>query len=292
MAAMWSPSQKASGTMRIIIRILVDMSHATANHSANANHSATGQDEATGHQAVAITRVINPCALIEVDGDTVLTDPYFVNHWFFPMHEAIGMTPNELPRLAAILGGHGVFDHWQPRSMVTYAHHATTPAFVATRQMATKARRAGFVEVEVLQWGEQRVLSSRLTVTALPGERMAHLRTNNYLLTTTSTSVLIATEARTLKTIGAIAAEHRVDVAVLPIDGLSVFGRRLVMNASLALEAAHLLGAHTLVPIHYSQRAIRPVLQCSSGIDELRQLAHNYPNVTILAGATGRRIEV
>jgi L-ascorbate metabolism protein UlaG (beta-lactamase superfamily) len=248
--------------------------------------------QCTTADRIAITRVINPCALIEVGGDAVLTDPYFVNHWFFPMREMIGLTPNSLPPLTAILGGHRVFDHWQPRSMGGYARRGITPVYTATKHMAEQARRCGFERVEVLAWGEQRSLSSTLTVTALPGERVAGLRTNNYLLTTATTSVLVSTEARTMTPIHQIAAAHRVDVAVLPIDGLSILGRRLVMNAQLALEATAILGAHTLVPIHYSQRRIPVVLQCPSGIDELRRLASRRADVSIVAGATGERVEV
>ena len=47
---------------------------------------------------VAVTRVINPCALIEVGDHVVLTDPYFTNHRLFPMNEPIGLSPGQLPR--------------------------------------------------------------------------------------------------------------------------------------------------------------------------------------------------
>src|SRR5690349_5986369 len=31
---------------------------------------------------ITITRVVNTCVLLEFPGDAVLTDPYFVRHWF------------------------------------------------------------------------------------------------------------------------------------------------------------------------------------------------------------------
>jgi L-ascorbate metabolism protein UlaG (beta-lactamase superfamily) len=250
----------------------------------------------TSHAAtseVAITRVINPCALIEIGSDAILTDPYFTDHWFFPMHEPIGVAAAALPHLTAILGGHGVFDHWQPRSMVDSPKRLMTPVFVATNAMARKARRAGFRTVEVLRWGDSRKLSDTLTVTTLPGERSPFGRTNNYLLSSVvGVSVFVSTEARLIGPIEQCAAEHQVDIAVLPIDGLSVLGRQLVMNAAQALNAAKVLGAHTLVPIHCSQRSIRPILRQRTGIDDLLRLAPGEPSIGVCHTRTGERMVV
>ncbi len=150
---------------------------------------------------VTVTRVINPCALIELGEDAVLTDPYFTNHVFFPMHEPIGLAARDLPALRAILGGHGVFDHWQPRSMADYKHRSTTPVFVATASMARRARRAGFEQVEVLGWSEHRTLSADLTVTCVAGERAMGGRTNNYVLHAPGVSVFVGTEANRIEPI-------------------------------------------------------------------------------------------
>ena len=79
---------------------------------------------------LAITRVINACVLLELGGDAVLTDPYFTNHWFMRFREPIGLTAHQLPRLSAILGGHSVFNHWQPSSLAPYEFKQTTPVFV------------------------------------------------------------------------------------------------------------------------------------------------------------------
>jgi L-ascorbate metabolism protein UlaG (beta-lactamase superfamily) len=243
-------------------------------------------------ERVTITRVINPCVLIDIDGRSVLTDPYFEDHWFLPMNEPIGMRPDELPELAAILGGHRVFDHWQPQSLRTYLHRATTPVFVAGKGMARKARSAGFDRVEVLGWHERRDLGGDLTVECVPGERSFSITTNSYVLTTPNTTIYIGTEARHLEPITTFATNRQVDIAVLPIDGLRVAGRRLVMNASEALQAAQILGAKTLVPIHYSQRSIPGIVVCTSGIDELIHLAQQVPSIRVLHAVAGSPIPV
>jgi L-ascorbate metabolism protein UlaG (beta-lactamase superfamily) len=243
-------------------------------------------------ERVTITRVINPCALIEVGRHAVLTDPYFDDHWLFPMNEPIGLRPDELPELAAILGGHRVLDHWQPQSLRTYRYRSTTPVFVASKGMARSARHAGLDRVEVLRWNEQRDLGNGLTVECVPGEPALGTKTNSFVLRTSATSIYVGTEARHLHPITRFAATGHVDIAVLPIDGLRVAGRRLVMNAAEALNAAQALGAHTLVPIHYSQRPIRGVLACTSGIEELLQLAGNYPGIKIMHAAAGTPIPI
>jgi L-ascorbate metabolism protein UlaG (beta-lactamase superfamily) len=246
----------------------------------------------TMREPVTITRVINPCALIEVAGRAVLTDPYFDHHWFVPMNEPIGLRADQLPALAAILGGHRVFDHWQPRSLRGCPNRSTTPVLVASAGMARRARRAGFDQVEVIGWHETRGLGEGLTVECLPGERSGGMTTNAYLLTTPTVSVYVATEARHLEPITAFAASRQVDIAVLPIDGLRFAGRRLVMNAREALTAALTLGARTLVPIHYSQRSIPGLLACTSGIDELLRLAGDADDVRVLHAPAGTPIRV
>ena len=239
--------------------------------------------------AVAITRVINPCALIEIGHDAVLTDPYFVGRGL-PMHEQIGLRPDQLPPLTAILGGHGVFDHWQPRSLRSVARREQPAVLVGNDKMAHGARRAGFTWVEVVDPGTTTTVSDRLTITALPGSRVLGFDTTAFLLTTPGTSVYVSTEAADVESVEA-AADRRVDIAVLPIDGLTLrpARRRLVMDAATALEATRRLGAHTLMPIHYSQRAIPGLLRPTSGIDELVRLAGEGPTVRIVHGRTGER---
>jgi L-ascorbate metabolism protein UlaG (beta-lactamase superfamily) len=247
-----------------------------------------------GHMSsdVAITRVINPSALIEVHGHAFLTDPYFDDHWFFPMNEPIGLKAAQLPKLTAILGCHGVFDHWQMQSLKGYPHLETTPVFTATKAMAKKAKSAGFPQATVLEWGDSLKLSNILELLCVQGEHAPGRHTNNYILKTAEASVFVGTEANRMEPIKACAADHRIDVAILPIDGLQFLRKQLVMNASQALEATTLLGAHTLAPVHYSQRSFAGLVRCSSGIQELLTLSVADPNITIAHGATGTRVAI
>jgi L-ascorbate metabolism protein UlaG (beta-lactamase superfamily) len=85
---------------------------------------------------VAITRVVNAIVLLELPGGTILTDPYFKPVRFLPLREQVGLRTTELPRLTAIVGGHGVLDHWQLHPLRGYPYRDTTPVLVATAAMA------------------------------------------------------------------------------------------------------------------------------------------------------------
>ena len=153
--------------------------------------------------------------------------------------------------------------------------------------MARRARRAGFERAATLGWNERREIGDGAAIECLPAGLSNGLRANAYLLTTSSASIYVSTEARDLAPITELAQRRRVDVAILPIDGLRFAGRRLVLNAAEALDAARLLGARTLVPIHYSQRSVRGLISCTSGIDELLRLARRESTVRVSHGPAG-----
>jgi L-ascorbate metabolism protein UlaG (beta-lactamase superfamily) len=241
---------------------------------------------------IAVTRVINPSALIEMAGDAVLTDPYFDDHWFFPMNEPIGLQAVDLPPLSAILGGHGVFDHWRMGSLRDYPHKERTPVYAATKAMARKAKRAGFPRTEVIEWGETRTISEALELQCVAGEHQPGRHTNNYVLRTPDTSVFVSTEACRIEPIREFAQGHQVDVAILPIDGLQFLRKQLVMNAEQALQATKMLGAHTLIPLHYSQRSFAGLIRSTSGIKQLLDSAQSQPRISIRHAPAGQRIVV
>jgi L-ascorbate metabolism protein UlaG (beta-lactamase superfamily) len=242
---------------------------------------------------VTITRVINPCALITIGANHFLTDPYFASRWFIPMNEPIGMTPAELPQLTAILGCHGAYDHWQMRSLDSYAHKSATPVLVATKGMRRSAIRAGFRNVQLLGWGEQHQIGRNITIDCVPGEMVFGSRTNCYVVNTPESTIFVGTEACSLNPIRNYAktrpANINIDIAVLPIDGLQFMRKQLVMNAATALEATRILGAHTLMPLHFSQRRIPGIIRCTSGIAELESLAGAQHSPYVCFAPTGQR---
>lgn len=218
--------------------------------------------------AFSLTRVINPCALVTIDGVTLLTDPYFRGRRRLPMIEPIGVRVDELPPIGAVLGGHGAFDHWQLAPLRDRLP-VDVPILVAHRSMRRRAARAGFVNVREVADGESVPISSSVTVTAFRGDRVFGRPTNHYVISGRAGSIYVGTEAGSLEPMRRVAAAYRIDVAVLPVDGLRFAGRQLVMDAPTAVEAAIVLGARLLAPIHCSQRSVPPLIRCRSGVDQL-----------------------
>lgn len=238
----------------------------------------------TSQPRLSLTRVINPCALITVDDATLLTDPYFASLRRLPMKEAIGTRADDLPELAAVLGGHGAFDHWQLKPLRGVLP-PDVPVLVAHRRMGGRARRAGFVDVRQTSDGDRVPVTPTVSVTTVRGDRIMRHPTNHYLIRGRAGTVYVGTEARSLEPMRRVGGTCPIDVAVLPIDGLTFAGNRLVMDAETAIEAALALGARILVPFHYSQRSVPPLIRSRSGIGELLERARG--RIEVRHAATG-----
>jgi L-ascorbate metabolism protein UlaG (beta-lactamase superfamily) len=241
---------------------------------------------------LAITRVVNACVLLQFGEDYVLTDPYFSEllSWMPRMREPIGLRAEALPRLAAILGGHSAPDHWHLSSIDAYPYKDTTPVFCASRTAARRARAAGFANVEHLDWNESRAITPMLRLEVAPAQESGGSLANNYVLTTPAIRVFVGTEACELEPIVDYRRKNPpVQVALLPIDASALFGHKLVMNAAEAIAAARVLGAHVLVPIHYSLKPIPMIFQTPGSEEDLQRLAPTAPEIDIRRLRTGER---
>jgi hypothetical protein len=61
------------------------------------------------------------------------------------------------------------------------------------------------------------------------------------------------------------------------------------MDAAVAVEAARILGAHTLVPIHYAVRGLPGLLRCPSGPHDLPGPDAGPGNLAVRVLPTGQR---
>jgi len=200
-----------------------------------------------------ITRIANSCALLDFDGDVVLTDPYFTERWHLHRGEPLGMTIDELPALAAIVVSHFFPNHWDTRGLSWYRGRRDTPVFVASERMVRSAARIGFERVVLAEWGTTHRITDRLRLEVVEAHHSPGGNVNNYVLTSGTASVFFGGEARDVAPLRAYRAHHHpVDVALLPVNGLHVplTGPKLVMGSHDALAGARVLGARSFVPIH------------------------------------------
>ena len=238
----------------------------------------------------SVTRVVNACALLQFGDDFVLTDPYFKEllGWMPRMREPFGLAVQDLPRLAAIIGGHQAPDHWHLASMDAYSFKETTKVFCASKAMAKKARATGFSNVEHVGWNETRQITDQLRLEVAPAQQSGGSLANNYVLSSSDVRVFVGTEACELEPLREYRAGHEpVQVALLPIDDSRLFGHKLVMNGREAIIAARVLGAKALVPIHHSLKPFPVVFQTAWSEEDLKFLAPAAPDIDIRILKTG-----
>lgn len=197
---------------------------------------------------LVVTRIVNSSVLIEIDGLTVLTDPWFTERWHTHRGEPLGMAATDLPELDVIVGSNPFVNHWDRRGLRQVRSKAAVVVTPGGR-MARIARGAGFRDLVTLDDGQSTAVGD-LRVEAFSGGGPGP-RTNVYVLTTPTVRVLFGGEACDVDAVRRWSlANGPVQVAMLPVNGLSVFGRPLVMSAAEAVEAAAAAGAHTLLAIH------------------------------------------
>lgn len=201
---------------------------------------------------LVLTRVANACVLVELDGHSVLTDPWFTERWYLRRGEPLGLPVVQLPPLTAIIASSFAANHWDLRALAQYPHKASTPVFVSAERMARQARALGYRSVEVLHWHETRSLAATLSVEAVPAGRTLRWRNNAYVLSSGQTRVFFGGEIRDVGLLQDYRARRDcADVALLPTNGLRpLIGPPLVMGPREAVAGAVALGARVLVPVH------------------------------------------
>src|SRR4029450_4774737 len=148
---------------------------------------------------LSLPRVVHACVLIELGGEAVLTDPFFRQHWMVRLKEPIGMVVEQLPRLAAVIGGHGGIDHWTLTCLSGYPYKHETPVYVATEAMRAKAEAAGFLDVEVLDWNAERRISSHIHLKVVQAQSALCLKRNNYVFSANGLRIFVGTEANAIE---------------------------------------------------------------------------------------------
>ncbi len=238
-----------------------------------------------------IKRINNASILIRIGEHHILTDPYFIDVPFIGVTEAASIRPEDLPPLTAILGCHDVIDHWQMDGLADYPHNKDDVSlFVAMENQAKAARKYGFNNVEVLSWGEKRVLKGNLSIESVKAQKMLKWTVNNYVIRLGDTSILFGSEARDLPPLAEYHAHNGpVDMAIFPVNGVHLMSfYQLVMTGKQAVEGAKLLGAKRLFVIHDAHKSrpfFMPTKSSGAAADEA---ARNDDSIEVIRVPTGQ----
>jgi L-ascorbate metabolism protein UlaG (beta-lactamase superfamily) len=198
-----------------------------------------------------LTRVTHSCALLDFDGQRVLTDPWFSEKPGYRRGEPLAFTPTTLPSLSAVVASHDHYDHYDLDAFAAYPDRAVP--LVVKRGMGPKARQAGFTNVtEVEPWDQ--VSIGDLQITAAPARHGVPEVT--FVLQGAATTVFFGADTLRIPELDQVAQRYAdLDLALLPVNGLQIrpaFNRRVVMTAEQAGELCAVLHPTVAVPTHYA----------------------------------------
>jgi L-ascorbate metabolism protein UlaG (beta-lactamase superfamily) len=199
---------------------------------------------------LTITRVCHSCALIDMGGATILTDPWFSEKPAYHPGEPIACPPGRLPLLAGVFISHGHYDHCDLAALAAYPDKAVP--FAVKRGLGAKVRAAGFANVTELDpW--QTAQLGPVTITAAPAKHLVPEITA--VMQRAERTVFFGADTLHIPELAEVASRFpKIDTALLPINGLRIrplLNKKVVMDAHEAAELARILRPGVAVPIHY-----------------------------------------
>jgi L-ascorbate metabolism protein UlaG (beta-lactamase superfamily) len=215
-----------------------------------------------------IVHVGHSTHLLCFGSDHLLTDPWFHDPAFGALaHEhgpAVG--PNELGELRGLLITHDHPDHADARAMDAMDKRAKV--VTATQALATRVKRLGFTDVNVLQpWEEIRVGGVR--VTAVPALHDCY--EIGFVCAGSGTSVYFAGDTRLHPDLARIREQLAPRFGILPVDGTRLMSDvPSTMTPADAVKAAQLLGLEAAMPSHAEAKLTDPLAK--------HALAHVIPH--------------
>lgn len=248
-----------------------------------------------------VTRITHAMTLLQFGRTKVLTDPWIADRPGWRHSEACPADPDALAEVDVVICSHGHPDHFDLRSL-----RDLCPPHVAVlvrKGTGQRARAMGFQQVtELVEW-EQAQPVPGLRITAAPARHSAP--ENTYIIESEGCTVFFGGDTRLGPAFAEVAHRYpRIDVALLPVNGVRLFGVQTVMDPAEAMEACRVLRPHVVIPIHYGmaggwkscwmlRQPGRPeefqhLMQRSELATQVRILA---PGETLTFGGGGNRAE-
>jgi L-ascorbate metabolism protein UlaG (beta-lactamase superfamily) len=197
-----------------------------------------------------ITRIAHCATLIDFGGFIVLTDPWFTEKFGYHPGEPLGLKITDLPKLACVVVTHDHYDHNDMDAFAAYGDKDV--CILAETAAAPRARAAHFRSVTALEpWAHS--TAGPLSVTAVPARH--GVPEIGFILQASGFTVYFAGDTLLIPELSEIPRRfERIDAALLPINGLRVFGRKVVMDPIEAAELCAWLRPRVAIPTHYAFR--------------------------------------
>lgn len=198
-----------------------------------------------------VTMIRCATLLLEWGDFRVLTDPWFsMRLWVIPCLRKPGLRAEDLPRVDLVLVSHLHPDHWDAGAVARL--RPPPGAVVFPPGGLARAGRGGPGWTELSPWNDR--LVGEVRVVAVPGPHTGPGPEEiNYVLDFPGFGrVFFGGDARFHRAVlGEVARRYApVRLAMLPVSGTRVLGRRTVMSPADAEAAVDMLGAEVVIPIH------------------------------------------
>lgn len=202
-------------------------------------------------EGLKITMIRCSTLVLEGAGLRFLTDPWFSMHLRgLPCFRKPGLGPGDLEPVDAVLVSHLHPDHFDRKAMGALKPPPGTVIFPPNALRSLRCAEPGWRELDL--WKSIRL--GPVTVTAVPGPHTypGPDEANFVLEMPDSDPVFFGGDARfeegVIRRIAERFAPFR--LALLPVGGTRIFGKRTVMAPCEAEAAADILQARTIIPIH------------------------------------------
>ena len=200
--------------------------------------------------AVRITLLRTSCLLIEFDGCTAITDPWFRNTMRgLPVFRKPGIALADLPRIDYVFASHLHRDHFHRAAIRTMGNPSMQ--IVGTVGTADHCKTLTLRAVhELAPW--QQVTVGPFTVHATPCEHTGPLPAEvNFIIDCGDLRLFFGGDCRWSSAFAEIKKRFTdIDVAMLPVGGTLIFGTRTTMDPGDAARAAEVLDPRFVIPIH------------------------------------------
>ena len=211
----------------------------------------------------------------------ILTDPWFAMQMRgLPVFVRPCVSPKKLPPLHLVLVSHLHPDHFDRSAMRRLSQPCGTLVGPPGLQKAAAGAKCDeMVELMNMQTYE----SDGFKVTAFVVEHSGY--ENGYVVEHEGESIVFAGDAKYTGVFSQIGKMVRPNVAILPVGGTEIIGRRIVMNPADALRAGLDLGAKTIVPSHTGGEwmSVPPLSRHPGRAEHLIYEAENTPGAPTIA---------
>jgi L-ascorbate metabolism protein UlaG (beta-lactamase superfamily) len=205
---------------------------------------------------LTVTRLVHGSAILDFRETRILLDPWYSPTPPLGQSVPIGLSLENLPPLRGLLITQQRDDHFDAATLRNLPDKALR--VIVCSGLGPKVRAMGYEDVVELQHWERSQIGS-VIVTAVPAGQSAV--GNGYVLEGNSLTVYVAGDTPFDEVLFRQLAERypHIDLALLPIGGVRIFGSQVDMTPQAAAEAFTVLHPQHVIPYDYELTGPFPI---------------------------------